>query len=255
MSILSIVKRSFLHSWLEGYRLRRSIAPWTEQDERMLGFYSRLVRPGDLCFDIGANLGNRTRILRRLGARVVAVEPQPALARVLRAMHRRDDGVTVVESAVGEAAGDAELMLGNAHVLSSLSAEWIAATQRSGRFARSRWEERVQVRVTTLDALITENGVPDFVKIDVEGFEAPVVRGLSRAIPLLSLEFTPEWLDSTLECLERLSLLGTLRVNYSLGESMAMALDTWVTQAEIVAALERYRGDTSVFGDVYVRMA
>ena len=45
--------------------------------------YGQFVRPGDLVFDVGAHVGDRIAAFRRLGARVVAVEPQPALVRTL----------------------------------------------------------------------------------------------------------------------------------------------------------------------------
>ncbi|MEN8172361.1 MAG: hypothetical protein ABFS03_05715, partial [Chloroflexota bacterium] len=51
---------------------------WTKHDQRMLGFYSQFIASNDLCFDVGANRGSRTKIFRQLGTRVVAVEPQAA---------------------------------------------------------------------------------------------------------------------------------------------------------------------------------
>ena len=52
--------------------------------------YGHFVRPGDLVFDIGAHVGDRVASFRRLGARVVAVEPQPAMVRALRLLYGRD---------------------------------------------------------------------------------------------------------------------------------------------------------------------
>src|SRR5262244_2350038 len=63
--------------------------------------YARFVAKGDLVFDIGSHVGDRVAAFRRLGARVVAVEPQPALARTLRVLFGRDSGVALVRSAVG----------------------------------------------------------------------------------------------------------------------------------------------------------
>ena len=61
--------------------------------------YRRFVCPGDLAFDIGSHVGDRVAGLRRLGVRVVALEPQPLCARALRALYGRDREVTVVEAA------------------------------------------------------------------------------------------------------------------------------------------------------------
>src|SRR5690348_14843897 len=73
--------------------------------------YRQFVRPDDLVFDIGAHVGDRVAAFRRLGARVVAVEPQPALLRALRLLYRRDDAVAIEPVAVGRSAGTVALKL------------------------------------------------------------------------------------------------------------------------------------------------
>lgn len=213
------------------------------------------MRPGDLCFDIGANIGSRSRVLRALDARVVAVEPQPQCLKALNRLFRGDPNVAIESCAVGDSVGAADLLLGSAHVLSTLSREWIAATQSSGRLATSYWNNSLRVRVTTLDALIAKHGVPSFAKIDVEGFEAQVVQGLSCPIQAISLEFTPEYLHATFAALERLAAIAPFTANYSLDESMTMALGEWVGREELVARLTSFANDTSIIGDVYIRMS
>src|SRR4030095_1106868 len=59
---------------------------------RMAVFYRQFLHPGDLAFDIGAHVGNRIRVFRRIGARVVAVEPQPDFVAVLQRLYGRDPG-------------------------------------------------------------------------------------------------------------------------------------------------------------------
>src|SRR4051812_46774356 len=73
--------------------------------------YGAFVRPGDLVFDIGAHVGDRVGAFRRLGARVVAVEPQPALVTALRLLRGRDPAVTIEPVAVGRSEGAAVLRL------------------------------------------------------------------------------------------------------------------------------------------------
>jgi FkbM family methyltransferase len=212
-------------------------------------FYGQFVKSGDLAFDVGANLGNRTQILVDLDAHVVAVEPQASC--VTHLSERFGDRVTIVEAAVGAEVGEAELLVASYHTLSSLSSEWVEAVQQSGRFAEFGWSERVVVPLTTLDALIELYGVPVFCKVDVEGYELEVVQGLSSPIPVLSYEFTVERIDSRLAALFHLHALGMRRFNFSWGESLELALSPWLDIDEICEFLTGPIHSPATFGDVY----
>lgn len=222
------------------------------QQKRMREFYAQFIRPGDLCFDVGANLGDRTAIFLALGARVVAVEPQSRCRRQLARRFRGQARVTLVPAALGAAPGTAQMNVSEADTLSSLSPEWIASVKASGRFAGYDWNRTETVPVTTLDRLIAEHGRPRFCKIDVEGFEAEVLSGLTRPLEVVSFEFTPEYLRAALTCVRRLASLGRVRFNYSVGESMTLALPEWVA-AEPMQTTLSILPDPSVFGDVYAR--
>src|SRR3954462_11997098 len=102
-------------------------------------FYAQFVQPGDLVFDIGANLGNRTDTFVALGARVVAVEPQAELAAQLRARYADNPDVTVLDGALSDSAGEAEMMISDAPTLSTLETSWVENMQASGRFAGHSW--------------------------------------------------------------------------------------------------------------------
>jgi FkbM family methyltransferase len=218
----------------------------------MRAFYGAFVRPGALCFDIGAHVGDRTRCWRRLGAaRVVAVEPQPDFARLLRLLCWRDPGVTVVEQAVGSAPGTLALRVSpRTPTVTTGSDAFIAETTRVTSFAWVDWSGRVEVPVTTLDALIEAHGEPAFAKIDVEGMEHEVLAGLSRPLQALSFEFVPSSMSSALASLERLEELGRYRFEVSLGEEMRPRLGRWVDAASMRRWLTEREpeGDS---GDVY----
>ena len=214
-------------------------------------FYRQFVAPGDLCFDIGAHLGDRTAHFAGLGARVVAVEPQPLLHAALRRRFGREPRVTLVAAAVGAAAGRAELAIDPMNpTVATLSSDFIARAGRSRGFRRTRWRERIEVAVTTLDALIAAHGVPGFCKIDVEGYEHAVVEGLTHPLPRLSLEYLPAALDPALIAIARLNQLGAYRFNRSPGESMRFVASRWLGAAEMVAELKGLAPDDGA-GDVY----
>jgi len=229
--------------------------PWKRRRSR--AFYGQFIGPGDLAFDIGAHLGDRVQAWLDLGARVVAVEPQPHLASVLRRLYDGNPAVTIVPAAVGAASGHAELLINQRNpALSTLSPDWAATVARSPRFPGERWDDRVTVPVVTLDSLIGTHGVPRFCKIDVEGFEEAVLAGLSQPLPCLSFEFIPETLDRALACLRRLDDLGDWSYNVALGEARHLLFAEWLTQSAILDWLADRRpsdGPEGGSGDIYAR--
>lgn len=216
-------------------------------------FYSEFVRRGDLCFDVGANLGNRTDIFLALGAKVVAVEPQRSCVRYLKKKYRTNENVTVIPKGLDSAKGMRTIRICESDGASTMSEEWIESVRSSGRFANLKWAKSEEVEVTTLEDLISQFGCPAFCKIDVEGFELQVIRGLRTPIPCLSFEFVPERFGPTVEAMDHLVGLGDYSFNYSFGESMEMARTNWLSQSEVCRQLENLP-DKMAFGDVYARI-
>jgi FkbM family methyltransferase len=246
------IRRSRIYRPILAWRTAQTVTRWTPADESARRFYASLIPPGSLVFDVGANLGKRTKVFLRLGARVVAVEPQRECVQVLRlAFGRR---TVVIPKALAETEGEGRIRIDESSTLSSMSDEWIHDVRASGRFADHRWARAVGVETTTLDRLIETYGPPRFAKIDVEGFELHVLRGLSRAIPSLSIETVPERLEATRQCLGHLATLGEMELNYSFGESMQWVFREWVSLKEMLAFLERIvASQEEGAGDLYVR--
>lgn len=221
---------------------------------RLSRFYTPLIRPGDLCFDIGAHVGNRVAAWRRLGARVVAVEPQSHLMAWLGRLYGDEPEVTLVQSAVGAAPGTATLRHDPRNpTVSTLSAEWIAAVSRDESFGRVRWRSSETVPVTTLDDLIAAHGRPALCKIDIEGYEAEALHGLSVALPLISFEYIPAALDVARDCLKRLAELAAYEFNWFPGESHRWASPTWLSAREMAIQFDRLAGGRAS-GDVFARL-
>lgn len=188
------------------------------------GFQRRFIGAGGLGFDIGAHVGDRTASFVRIGARAVAVEPQPRLAGLLRRLFRGSPGVTVAQVLVGAAAGDGMLFLNTANpTIATASRRFIAAADGAPGWEGQRWDAQTAMPVTTLDALIDGHGVPDFIKIDIEGYEAEALRGLTRPVRTVSFEFTTIQRDVAYASLDRLGALGYRAYNACLGESMGFA--------------------------------
>ena len=222
---------------------------------RLQRFYAPFIQPGDLCFDVGAHVGNRVLAWRRLGARVVAVEPQPHLAQLLQRWYGRDPDVTILSLALGARPGSAALYVDHRNpTVGTLSAGWMAAVQQDRSFAGVHWEKTADVPVTTLDALIEQYGVPAFCKIDVEGFELEVLRGLCCALPVLSFEYIPAAIEVAYGCLERLEELsdkqGRYEFNYFAGESYRWQSPTWLEGKALAMRLSEQKRS----GDVVARL-
>lgn len=233
-----------------GYRIARASylrffnREYWEHRRQRCALYSRFVRPGDLVFDVGANVGNVSEVFIGLGARVVAIEPSPNLAREIR--RRCGRRVTVETVALGAEPGHAPLLIGKHSGHSTLSAEWAHAAPTA-----DRWAGTIEVPVTTLDLLFQRYGLPAFVKIDVEGYEDKVLAGLTLAVPALSFEFQAAYLTPATACLDRLSGAYEFVV---LRSSTTVLPDEWeradLTRDRLGAIC---RENPTAYGDVFAR--
>lgn len=219
----------------------------------MMDLYSQFISKGDICFDVGANKGDRTAIFRRLGAKVIAVEPQSLNVKILRNTFNGLPEVEIVPMALGEAEGETEMFLASVDAVSSLSSEWISRTTENGRFKDVEWQNKETVKVTTLDKLIALYGKPSFIKIDVEGYEDHVLKGLSSPVTALSLEFVPEYLEPAVNSIHHLSSLGRLETNVAYGESLTLEFQEWISPDALISILEKVDRKTLQWGDIYIR--
>lgn len=235
----------FLRSWVvyEANLLKKS---------RKKIFYKKLIQPKQLVFDIGGHLGDRTSTFASLGARVVCVEPQKIFKSYLTRKFAKNQKVNLEFDAIGAKPGQATFKVNNKYpTLSTLSSEtWIDKLSNSTP-QKITYDESYEVTVKTMDQLIEKYGLPDFSKIDVEGFEFDVLSGLSRPVPTLSFEFISFSFDELTRCLELLVSKGYNRFNWSFRERFTFVLETNTDSIEtLVESIKNYRTGT-YSGDVY----
>jgi FkbM family methyltransferase len=224
--------KGILHStgfYAPARHMYRALSPSVRR-ERALSklFYSGLIEPGDLCFDVEANVGQTTEALIDCGARVIAIEPNSLCFPVLNWQFGRDSRVTLVKKAVGAKPGTAILNFSGTDSTASIREDWPYANQAS-----------VTVDVTTLDGLISEFGCPKVCKVDVEGFETEVFEGLSQPLPIIYFEIHRGEVHRARQVLSLLSNLGTVAsANLTDIDHSAWLFDDWVTIDEFTEHFE-----------------
>lgn len=219
--------------------------------------YSQFIDTEDLCFDVGANIGSITRILLELDAKVVSIEPQKSCFKVLKRLYGNkvlnrlkgyNERIFLINKGLGEEEGYLQLHISETSVISTMSDKWM----KEGRFSKYNYPEIQLVPITTLDKLILQYGLPRFCKIDVEGFEYHVLKGLTKPIPFMSFEFTREFFDDSKKCIEYLLSIGNAEFNFSIAESYKLYYSKWVTKEELYEGINSLEDD-HLWGDIYVK--
>jgi FkbM family methyltransferase len=244
---------------LEGLRTARGVLRslrvyygHRQRNAAMDRLYGQFVRDGDLVFDVGSHVGDRIGAFRRLGARVIALEPQPALVTTLKLLYGRDRSVAIEAKAVGRSSGEIELKINvDNPTVSTASDAFVGAAHGAAGWEGQVWGKSIRVPMTTLDVLIAAHGRPAFIKIDVEGFEGEALAGLTQPVKALSFEFTTIQRDVARACIERCGALGYTKFNAALGESQE--LGAWRTADEIVRWLDELPHAANS-GDIYARL-
>jgi len=220
---------------------------------RMVKLYNRIsiVKAGDLVFDIGANVGNFTAAFLEKGARVVAVEPQPACAESMRKRFGNEKNLTIVRKGIGDRPGN--LRLSVAGVSSTFSSDIKAYAEKEKKVVYE--ETQVECEITTLDALIKEFGCPKYCKLDIEGFEKKALDGLSSKADVISFEYMTFNPEKTQGCLARLSQIGYTKFNYLIhGYDEKLESPQWLSYDEIIAMLGKNFGQAGrIDGDIFAK--
>jgi FkbM family methyltransferase len=218
-----------------------------QQFQDNVALYAAFVAPGDLCFDVGSNVGEKTEAFLANGASVVAFEPQPSSFREMKARCSPNRRLTAINAAVGAAPGQLPMYISRRSGATSLVANWAQDVQ-----------EVTLVPVTTLDQAIVRYGLPSFCKIDVEGYELEVLKGLSHPLPCITLEYhlTEEDVQKVLDCVDYLSRFGELSMNITLGEEARLDWPEWIPYGSFQDYFPSRapRSPTCGYGDLFVRI-
>lgn len=218
-----------------------------------MNLFSELNINNELCFDVGANVGIKTEKFLSHGASVVCIEPQLFCCSILETKFSTNDKVKIVRTALGSLTGTSSMFISNEHTLSTMSSDFMFETTKQ-RFKNTVWQKEETVDVSTLDNMINLFGVPKYCKIDVEGYEVEILKGLSNKIKYISIEFVPELKEKTLECIELINKLGDYEYNYIDGESEEFVFNEWIDSETIGNYLKANNDYQNSFGDLYAKL-
>lgn len=160
-------------------RLIRAVAPNRDYEEHFHSSLMSGIREGDVVWDIGANIGFYTKLFAEAvgsGGRVFAFEPSPKAADQVQEISVNFPAVSVFNKAISNESGEAffDVSSGEDSVTNHLVGE-------------SDGSKTVPVEIVTGDGMSEQIGVPDIIKIDVEGFEYEVIKGMEKLLLSQSL--------------------------------------------------------------------
>ena len=209
----------------------------------------KLLNSGDLFFDIGAHLGEKSKKILDKNLKIVMLEPLPQCVKQLKESFKNSKNVEILEKAVGRTVGNMALEVNSKMpTISTMAKHW-----KNGRFSNQKWDQIISVEVTTLDHLIKIYGLPNYIKIDVEGFELDVLLGLSQKAGIISFEFTSEFLDQSIKCLNHLKKIGYSEFNLSIGESRKFFFE-WSNADNLILNLtNESKKNKLLWGDIYCK--
>jgi FkbM family methyltransferase len=192
-------------------------------------FYSKLISKNDLCFDIGANIGTKSKLFLSLGANVIAFESQHLCVNSLEKIKKSYKKFEYNQIAVGAENKYEELHLANHIEVATLSNQFFNFYTSE----KIQWKGKEIVAVKTLNSIIEEFGIPYYCKIDTEGFEFNILSSLSYEIPIIEFEFTEGFFEETLRIIE-LFKSNTFQFNLILNENPKFYLKKWVSAEELL---------------------
>lgn len=223
---------------------------YKDKNPKIKEFYSHFISKDDLCFDIGANIGRKIDIFLKLTSKIVAVEPQEECFKYLHKRYRKKKDVVIIQKALSFKQGYEDMHICEANSLSSLSKEWVNEFGQTSRYRDFKWVNKIKVETTTLDQLIQEYGVPKYCKIDTEGFEFDVLKGLTQPLPYLSFEIFPEN-KNIVNCISYLSEISPLSFNFLHEGKNKFKFGQWLTAIEMIDFVKKSR--ETLFGEIFCR--
>ena len=239
--------------WMTGLysiarRYYRKLQPTIAKSRQAeIEFYKNLISGNDLIFDVGAHLGDKADVFLACGAKVIAIEPDKRFINHIRKRFSNESQVHFVDKGISSKSEKLIFYRRKTASTSGVLEDW--------------WKEKTdvakvyEIETTTLDLLIEQFGIPNYIKIDVEGFEFEVLRGLSKQVPLISFEFHKNQIVRAKKCINFLTQSGYSFYNVTPTDESFFVFDEWLPRQNFEEFLEKEWNikTLGVRGDIYVK--
>ncbi|MBX3164158.1 MAG: FkbM family methyltransferase [Bacteroidetes bacterium] len=241
------IKKHQLEYWSIKKNETKTLAP-------IRHFYSDFIFPEMKIIDVGANVGNYSQVFLNLNAKVIGVEPQKFCQNILKKRFRNNQNFKLISAASGAVVSSSIIHKSKSHTIASMNKNWIGNVTQSNRFKNENWKDEEIVSVTTMDNIIKENFVPDYIKIDVEGYEKEVLKGLNHAVNFISFEITlPEMKQAAIDCVNEISRIG----NYVFvipNQDKLIDIKEWFSKTDVLAYIEELsKQSTEISADIFCK--
>lgn len=209
----------------------------------------KLIDKDELYFDVGAHLGEKSKPFINKNIRTIMIEPLPSCVKKLQKLYSKNHNVKIIPKGLGSRNSFKTLLINKQMpTISTFAKHW-----KSGRFSNSKWEKKIRIEITTLDNLIKKFGNPQYIKIDVEGYELNVIKGLTKKSGIISFEITSEFFDEAIKCLKHLKKLSYNNFTFSIGERKKFFCN-WTNYKTILNLIKKeIKKDKFFWADIYCK--
>jgi FkbM family methyltransferase len=206
----------------------------------------------NLVFDVGSNVGTTVEFFSQKANKVIGFEPNPRLVEILR--RRFNNRNVIIDSrGLSNEIGEKKFRIANADTISTFSEDWVNNSRFTGGYS---WNEGIIVETTTLDSVIKQYGTPDYIKIDVEGYEFGVLTSLTKLLEntIISFEWAEEQKNKIEQTIKYLFNLGYKKFSYTEADKILIDSEIdWRTidKLNLIENLDDQRKDK--WGMIYVK--
>lgn len=192
-------------------------------------------------YDIGANIGKFTEVNidKYINCEFIVVEANPNLIPVLEKKFESIKNIKILNLCVSDSDGFVDFYISEADTISTASKEWI----NESRFNNFKYNSPIKVKSVSIDSMMIEYGESDYTKIDVEGYEYTIIKGIEKYIGLISFEWAEEMILDIKNSLFHLNSIGYKEFYITYNDDYKFIPDFYISYNDIISELDNNLDD------------